>query len=69
MLAHVDEERGLGRLEELVRLRRVDLVDLALHLLEQFAVARHDFQEYSGTALVKRGRARAPLRSVCDRGR
>ena len=68
-LAHVDEERRLRRGEQLARLGRVDLLDLALHLLEQFAVARHDFQEYSGAEAIQGGRGPAPLPSVCDRGR
>ena len=47
-LAHVDEERGVGRREALVRLDRGDLVDLRLDSCEQVAVASHYFPNYSG---------------------
>src|SRR3954451_2398133 len=45
-LADVDDERGLG-VEQLARLRDVDLVDLRLDLLEQFPIARHRFRKCS----------------------
>ena len=47
-LADVDEERRLGTVEKLAGPRSVHLVDLALDLGQQLAIARHDFQEYSG---------------------
>jgi hypothetical protein len=43
VLADVDEERRLGAVEERARIGGVHLVDLTFHLLEQFAIARHDF--------------------------
>src|SRR5206468_7318478 len=46
-LAHVDDERTLGRVEQPARLRHVHLVDLRLDLLEQFAVVRHRFRKCS----------------------
>ena len=48
LLADVEEERRLGRVEELVGARGVHLLDLGSHLLEQLAVVRHDFPKYSG---------------------
>ena len=38
---------ALGRVEQLARLRDVDLVDLRLDLLEIFAVVRHRFRKCS----------------------
>ena len=48
LLADVDEERRVGRLEQLAGARGVDLVDLGAHLLQELAVTRHDFPKYSG---------------------
>src|SRR5262249_37158089 len=51
-LADVDERGRRRRIEELAGARRVHLVDLALDLLEQLAIARHNFQQYSGVLCV-----------------
>ena len=48
-VAHVDED-GRLRLAELRGGRRVDLVDLALDLLQELAVAGHCFRKYSYAA-------------------
>ena len=46
-LAHVDDEGALRRVEQLARLRDVDLVDLRLDLLQQFPIVRHRFRKCS----------------------
>src|SRR5919109_396248 len=46
LLADVEDD-GLGGVDQLARLRGVDLGDLAAHLLEQFPVRRHRFPKYS----------------------
>jgi len=58
-LAHVDEERRLRSVEELAGARGVHFVDLGPHLGKQVAVARHDFQEYSGAGSAYVGADRA----------
>src|SRR5207248_8860603 len=44
---HVEEERGVLRVEQTCRPGGVDLADLGLDLLEKLSVARHWFQKYS----------------------
>jgi len=58
-LADVDEERRLRSVEELAGARGVHFVDLGPHLGKQVAVARHDFQEYSGAGSAYVGADRA----------
>ena len=46
-LADVDEEGRPVALEERTAFRGVDLVDLGLHLLEQFSIGSHCYPKYS----------------------
>ena len=50
LLADVDEERRVDRVEEIAGARSVHLLDLGLDLLQKLAVARHDYPKYSGIA-------------------
>jgi len=71
-LADVDEERRLGGIEELAGAHGVHLLDLGLDLLQQLAVARHDFQNIavnSGARLTRDGRAYTRARDRCGCGR
>src|SRR5207237_570466 len=47
LLADVDDERTLDGVERLAGAGDVDLLDLALDLLQQLAIARHDFHKCS----------------------
>lgn len=60
-LAHVEEERGLVAPEQGQGVRSLDLLDLGLHLLEQLAVVRHCFQEYSYVAFGNKVAWTAPI--------
>ena len=53
LLADVDEERRVDRVEELAGARGVHLLDLRSDLLQQFAIARHDYPKYSGIGLAR----------------
>ena len=64
----VDEERLLVALEERVRLRRRDLVDLGARLGEELTVRRHYFPEYS-ESWPSLARAEPGARTEEDRGR
>ena len=67
-LPHVDEDGRVG-LPKLGRPRGVDLLDLALDLLEQLAIARHCFRKYSDLRDgLKQGLA-APFARVLARPR
>ena len=68
-LAHVDEGRRVVALDELLRSRDVDLLDLGLDLLQQLAVRGHCFQEYSEVIAAFDAGRRATLASVSPRVR
>jgi hypothetical protein len=67
LLTDVDEERPRSRIEQLASARGVDLADLGLHLLQQLAVARHDFLKYSGVGRGYAGRDDRPHACARDR--
>ena len=48
LLADVEEERRVDRVEELAGARGVHLLDLGANLLEKLPIVRHDFPKYSG---------------------
>ena len=43
LFADVEEERRVGRVEELAGARGVHFLDLGPHLLQELAIGRHDF--------------------------
>ncbi len=60
LFADIEKERPVARGQAVMEIRRVDLVDLGLDLIEKLAVGRHYFQEYS---VPCSSRERPPLAS------